>query len=679
MDYKQKYLKYKQKYLKLRNQSGSGKCFRFGLQQHRGECWHDALTMILFQSDALNSQDEYINYIKDADINTRYEELKELFSSENIDTNCYMLPISIYFYYLENNSADKIVDTMEKINEFLEISKSYMHAQQKRMQNRIKNDEILIRYPAGYLLATFREGKELIKKDVEQQFEKQIEEFKKNKEKFIEYLEKTPDYPNRDEILKKMRMSPEEIEEYKKTEEYKKQEQQIKDMIEQTIKSVENQRILEESKIDKKQKLARRLSFRKSVECSLHILRIAKLFNLTKSESDVLSHGGNINATNLAIETIKLYVNTYNLYIYDFNLNYEFDNFNYILELINSKDFIGIDASIMIDGRGHAISFYNCGGNEIIYDDNLIPVLNNWKESLIRLLKFKYANKDKNIYYIGDDKILSNFTLYDINSILHTNDINKFNPVIGEKIKLLFEQNIKEYEETIKNFPQFKDLSKPSYENILKMYLSNVVFVILDIRVIVKIPKYEYEYEYIINNIMSDDIFDTDKIINRLIILKNIDETNNEKIIEMINEILLKNKNINYRFISKLFDKLSKNGLNYNEIQLTRVKILHNNLHLLKNESFLRQSNFFMDINMYILFLNNELSEIYLNKLDDEYKNYIIDEINKSTIYTEYYIFDGTDIINTNLIDAREKIKLINITNNEFKQKCIDAINKVSI
>ena len=75
---------------------------------------------------------------------------------------------------------------------------------------------------------------------------------------------------------------------------------------------------------------------------------------------------------------------------------------------------------------------------------------------------------------------------------------------------------------------------------------------------------------------------------------------------------------------------------------------------------------------------NNKLSEIYLNKLDDEYKNYIIDDINKSKMYTEYHIFDGIDIIKTNLIDAREKIKLINITNNEFKQKCIDAINKIS-
>jgi len=54
-NYKNKYLKYKNKYLDLKTRlTGGADCPTFGFYQHHGECWHDALSMILLYSDALS-------------------------------------------------------------------------------------------------------------------------------------------------------------------------------------------------------------------------------------------------------------------------------------------------------------------------------------------------------------------------------------------------------------------------------------------------------------------------------------------------------------------------------------------------------------------------------------------------------------------------------------------------
>ena len=48
MDYKNKYLKYKNKYLSLKKSlKGGANCPKVGFFQHIGECWHDALSMVL--------------------------------------------------------------------------------------------------------------------------------------------------------------------------------------------------------------------------------------------------------------------------------------------------------------------------------------------------------------------------------------------------------------------------------------------------------------------------------------------------------------------------------------------------------------------------------------------------------------------------------------------------------
>ena len=56
MDYYQKYLKYKNKYLDLKQNITGGAytgpvCINKGFRQHKGECWHDAISMALMYAD----------------------------------------------------------------------------------------------------------------------------------------------------------------------------------------------------------------------------------------------------------------------------------------------------------------------------------------------------------------------------------------------------------------------------------------------------------------------------------------------------------------------------------------------------------------------------------------------------------------------------------------------------
>ena len=56
--YEQKYLKYKKKYLDLQHlfkmKGGDVNCPKIGFHQHKGECWHDALSTILLYNDGIS-------------------------------------------------------------------------------------------------------------------------------------------------------------------------------------------------------------------------------------------------------------------------------------------------------------------------------------------------------------------------------------------------------------------------------------------------------------------------------------------------------------------------------------------------------------------------------------------------------------------------------------------------
>ena len=423
--YRKKYLKYKQKYLELRDMYGGGKCFEYGLQQHKGECWHDSITMMLFQSDITNKNDELLN-ISDDQINRQYTKLLELFSPENIEKNAYKLPTEIYIYYLKNKTNPDINDNISK---FLDISKKYMFGQVKRIKNRLKHD--IPRYNPLYLLTSFRDGRELFEEQI-------IRELKKNDELFKEMLLKTPDYPDRENILRRFNMTEKEREEYKKTQEYQLVRQQLTQMINTEYKKRELESKQIESTLPKTEKIARRLSFRKSIECSLHILTIARIFNITQKTKDKLSHGASDNVTKLAKEIINLYVNDKQYYYNDIiNFN-KISNYNSLINMLDEPKLIGIDIGLNTkNNEGHAISAYMCGNNQILYDDNLSkPIKTNWKDSLKRIL-LKRNNKIEQIPFFEDDLVLANINLDEIN----IENIDNIKLILKEKIDELYEFN----------------------------------------------------------------------------------------------------------------------------------------------------------------------------------------------------------------------------------------------
>jgi hypothetical protein len=141
MDFKEKYLKYKSKYLKLKKQYGGANCLKFGFQQYTGQCWHDALSMTMMQSDAL--KDTFISQLTVLDIDIIHQKLIGLFSPENINKNAYLLPFTIYLYYLINKGTSR----MEKlITEFLRLSKEYITNHKERALNRLQYDPQMGRY-----------------------------------------------------------------------------------------------------------------------------------------------------------------------------------------------------------------------------------------------------------------------------------------------------------------------------------------------------------------------------------------------------------------------------------------------------------------------------------------------------------------------------------------------------
>ncbi len=142
MDYKDKYLKYKNKYNNLKSLLGGDNCLKFGFQQHSGECWHDSLGMLLMQSDL--TKDAFIRSMQSINIDEVQAKLVDLFSPKNLDKNAYLLPYTIYIYYLKNKTLS---DINQKITDFLEYCKIYVTNHILRALNRITYDENMSRYP----------------------------------------------------------------------------------------------------------------------------------------------------------------------------------------------------------------------------------------------------------------------------------------------------------------------------------------------------------------------------------------------------------------------------------------------------------------------------------------------------------------------------------------------------
>ncbi len=147
--YKNLYNKYKNKYLKLKEQYGGANCLKYGFQQHTGECWHDALGMLLMQSDGL--KDIFISQLHELNtgkLEVVHAKLVDLFSPENIDKNAYLLPFKAYLHYLYLKLNSAQIEINKFITNFLILTKEYIKNHIKRSLNRIKYDEELSRYPS---------------------------------------------------------------------------------------------------------------------------------------------------------------------------------------------------------------------------------------------------------------------------------------------------------------------------------------------------------------------------------------------------------------------------------------------------------------------------------------------------------------------------------------------------
>ncbi len=368
--YKEKYLKYKYKYLELKNMYGAGNCFNYGFQQHFGECWHDSLTMILFQSDILNKDNELVQNLIELEIDDRTSELKKIFSSENFKTNIHKIPISLYLLYLEY--PDKIEEKKELF--FTETNK-YMKSLKERLINRLEFDQE--RYNAFPYLVHLNEGKDLFK---------ELLKFSSNIELNDEQLNE------RYKILEKKSQEFDEPEDIG---------------------------------------IRRQFSTNTSSECTMSIINIARQFNLIQNKK-ITHRAENFSIVQLAIEIIMLYIEKeYDIQVILLPILLYLKKKQKIKSLIENKDLIGINVGLNNSMETHAISLYSCNNSDILYDNNLeYPINVNWKESLSSNIEnlngenfiLYYADTEfikKNIFYIEgkNDKEMKIIELQFLNKI----------------------------------------------------------------------------------------------------------------------------------------------------------------------------------------------------------------------------------------------------------------------
>ena len=551
------------------------------------------------------------------------------------------MPTQIYIYYLKNKYS------YHKITEFLELSKTYMHAQVKRIQNRLKND--IPRYDPDYLSTSLKKGRELF----EEEFLLYAE---KNKEKLKESLLTNPDYPNRVVLLKIINMTDAEKEEYKKTPEFT---QSLDIAYKQ--KELKSTRI--ETKLPKTEKSARRLSFRKSIDCSMLMLRIAQLFDIHKSKFSFSSHGGTYLVNNLAKEIINLYTdNTYYYYTDTIFLdNYYNHTHNALINMLNNPQLIGINIEInFTTGSPHAISAYTCNNNQILYDDNLSkPIQVNWKDSLIRILtEIKKSNEIIKIQYFEHEEVISNLD---------------FEEIIEENLQYILKEQI----DNIHKEWVIHTKAPTTREKIESEYIQARLGYMYNISPCIKNITSKTEEEHLLNNIftkfsLSPD--DLDIAIDRLLNIKRIKKINlqdRNAILNLIIYILDKNTNINLYVIYYLFELFKKNQSS--DINNIIIQTLNKYPQIINN--FDKYYTIINDITIYIyiLFLNTPESEIFLENLEDEYKQYILQYI--GDYEHDYYVWNGKEFIEKSLGDIVKEIKLKNITKSPFKQQIIDILS----
>ena len=654
MDYKQKYIKYKQKYLELKDSysnlmtgklNGGGRCYNYGIQQHFGECWHDAITMLLFQSDVTNKDDKFLN-INEKMINDANSVLSELFSPKNIDKNAYMLPELIYTYYLKNR--DNRDELMRKIKAFLDISKEYMSGQMLRIQNRNILD--ISRYPVNdKSLLELDLGEEMFKiKMIDDNYKINIDDIPIY-ERRLQELEKIPeklrteknkkDIENINFTIDRIKLSEKEHKE-KYVEKYKRIYEEIDRLSEEYRKDHDKST----SVLPPEERRARRNSLSASLTCSNHILKLVNIFDGNPRPIKLIGAGGSIDDKIMAIQIINLYmdINSY-YFIKYFDLeDIDIEELEELITLMNDPNLIGLHISVKYKEEYHSISTYNCNKTQLLYDDNLSkPIKTSWKDSLLELLNNAKNIKTKLIVkYFGDDKVLSQIPLHELSE----SKMSIIKELIKDKLpkreyyekdleKKIKNQTIQQMSgvklsEIIKIEKYFKEKLKrelellPSQKQMEEEYINSRFSSVNMIYFIIKKEKKESEETYIFNNLLSDmeDYKNIEIGIKRLIEIKGIGSTGSdedfEKIKKLIIELLENDCNIvvlSYIFILPFIkmdiDKIAKNNM--------IVKLLHEIIksHPTILEKYGDINN--KEINIYLLFLNTQGSINYFEKFDE--------------------------------------------------------------
>jgi hypothetical protein len=456
MNYKPKYLKYKMKYLELKQQGGS-KCMDFGFQQHTGECWHDALSMIFLQSDLI--KDQFINNIRSLNLDDIKIKFDELFSEKNIDANLKFLPKIVQKFYNTIVKTNKV--EIQKIYKVMDHCYNYCKNFQRRAVRRLDFDKDLNRYD----IMEFQLDDPIAN----------IEFIEKSKEKIRSRLD--PDLP---EDIKQTRI-----------------EDELKYII-----ARENKRIQEFNQVnklstqEKKVKLQRRDSFNDARTCPTDIMKIFALLNVEKDDdafySNLSNRGGNTRTVELVMDILELFFingTTLNMIIADID---DKDFFTKLDQIIHNPNLIGIHISIADKkSNGHAISVYKCDSTELLYDDNLLkPYIFKWSKFFEDVIK----QNDSNIFLLEDDYYTEKYGL------IFEKDIDRF--VYNETMKLKLQnvdKFVNDYNDIKKDYlnkkisldDTEKKLSK-LYSDPFNIYMDNefdkiTLYKILTIRGIIKV------------------------------------------------------------------------------------------------------------------------------------------------------------------------------------------------
>ncbi len=672
MDYREKYLKYKNKYLQLQLQYGGANCLQYGFQQHSGECWHDALGMLMMQSDL--TSDNFIANITTLNLDEKQRELEIMFSPQNIDRNAYLLPFEFYMYYLNNKDITKN-NISEIITKFLRLSKEYISNHKRRVQNRIQYDPDMSRYKVF-------PTQETIAKD------------KITAENFIQQMQ----------VYRAM--NPDMIiptkENYARELTNKQRQEYIKDS----------------QSVPRSTRLQRADSTNTSYVCTRTIIQIYNLIiPEDKKRADYMTNrGGNSYHSIIAYEILLLYLlNTkYNFYLSYNRFIFKTDILNKLqvsktLQVLNSENLIGIDVGVGIqEPNDHAISLYKCDNIYKLYDDNVpYGVLNvNWKTSFhtgfinilndrlpniayplsksaletygLQILNYEQLeylrtlNKDKlkefatNIALgmINDIKMRSStipITLTEIPQYVDSGNLDNNIRQIETIYMNLYTQLYKINPQYIMNLmpPPIIDKIIPQISQIQISSVDQLLFILKN-----DFKTDEHECEYIINKL---DLVNIKLLLKRLFMIKNITKDNCK--IELL-KFFQKYNIFNFEYMYYVVNYFNNESevISFDDEKMILYTLLETTPYIINNVTYVKyftENRISLHLVLKLYLMNTDISERILDLIKQDSFKYILDDLDRLLSY---------DPTNEFLLELRQIKEFYNPITNKFENQTLNEI-----